>query len=309
MRVFITGASGYAGYYAALRFAAAGHRVTGMVRNTASPRLDLLRMHEIAILAGDVMTPDTYRATLEDSDVVIHAMFDRNNPIESDRVFLAALAALPEHPGTRRRFIYTTGNSIFGKLDVPVMDETTEPNPKHPLAFRRTLELEALALTNVGTVVVRPGFMYGDDGHSNGCRFWFFMAAGNDAVYRGDREKGWSWVHIDDLAEAYLLVAEADRSIDGEVFHLADEARPRSVDVMRAALSAAGYAGTIRFADSEPRDPFSTWFDQNEFITSAKARRMLGWIPRHHGVIEDMPAAYAAWRAAQARYAAGQAPA
>ncbi len=33
MRVFITGISGYAGYYAALRLASAGHQVTGLVRH------------------------------------------------------------------------------------------------------------------------------------------------------------------------------------------------------------------------------------------------------------------------------------
>jgi nucleoside-diphosphate-sugar epimerase len=114
MRIFVTGASGYAGYYAALRFAAAGHHVTGLVRNPAQPRLNILRMNEVAILAGDVSRQADYRDELERSDVVVHAMFDKANPLESDRLLFAALAALPEHRGARRRFIYTTGNSIFG---------------------------------------------------------------------------------------------------------------------------------------------------------------------------------------------------
>jgi nucleoside-diphosphate-sugar epimerase len=101
------------------------------------------------------------------------------------------------------------------------------------------------------------------------------------------------------------LVVEADRAIDGEVFHLADDHRPRSVDVMRACLNEAGYRGDIRFEPPKQYELIGTWFDQNEFITSAKARRVLGWAPRHPGVIEGIPAAYRAWCAARTTRTAG----
>ena len=64
MRIFITGASGYAGYYAALRLAETGHIVTGLVRHPDQPRLDLLRLHEIELLQGDVAEPASYRDAL-----------------------------------------------------------------------------------------------------------------------------------------------------------------------------------------------------------------------------------------------------
>ena len=54
MKVFVTGVSGYAGYYAALRLAALGHSVTGLVRNPEQPRLQVLRMQEVRLLVGDV---------------------------------------------------------------------------------------------------------------------------------------------------------------------------------------------------------------------------------------------------------------
>jgi nucleoside-diphosphate-sugar epimerase len=298
MHILITGVSGYAGYYAALRLAAAGHAVTGLVRNPGTPRLDVLRAHEIAIATGDVAEPDGYRTLLERSDAVIHTMLDKKRPLETDRKLFAALAALPEHPGSRRRFIYTTGCSIFGKAGVRVMDETTEPNPDHALAFRRALEIEALALP-LSVVVLRPGFMYGNDGYNSQSTDWFEMAGSGDAVFRGDRDKGWSWIHIDDLAEAYRLVAEADKRVDGEVFCLADEQRPRCVEVMRACLDAAGYAGEVRFDVPLKGHNASTWFDQDEFITSEKARRILNWVPRRPGVLDALPAAFAAWKAAQ----------
>jgi len=126
------------------------------------------------------------------------------------------------------------------------------------------------------------------------------MAEEGDPVFRGDRERGWSWVHIADLAEAYRLAVEADESVvNGEIFHLGDEHRPRSLDVMRACLDAAGNRGDIRFEGPIKGDNISTWFNQNEFITSQKARERLGWSAHHAGIIESAQMVYEAWKAAQ----------
>jgi nucleoside-diphosphate-sugar epimerase len=299
MRVFITGASGYAGFYAALRLAATGHGVTGLVRNPAQPRLNVLRMQEITLIRGDVGHPETYSAELARSDVVIHTMLDKRRPFDTDRALFGALQGLPPQMPPRR-LIYTTGCSIFGKVAAAIMDESTEPNPSHPLAFRRGLEREALALANLSTVVLRPGFMFGHDGFNSVSADWFAMAEQGDPVFRGNRDKGWSWIHIADLAEAYRLVVEADDSaVAGEIFHLADDRRPRSLDVMRACVDAVGYRGEIRFEGAMTGDNISTWFDQNEFVTSQKARERLQWRPRHDGIIESAKAVYGAWRAAQ----------
>jgi nucleoside-diphosphate-sugar epimerase len=305
MRILITGVSGYAGYYAAIRLAAAGHHVTGLVRNPDHPRLNILRAREIKLAVGDVSQPDTYRDVLAQSNVIIHTMLDKKAPLATDRTLFAAIDALPETPGARRRFIYTTGCSIFGKLDVRIMDETTEPNPKHFLAFRRDLEKEALALKNAGVVVLRPGFMYGNDGYNSQATDWFEMGDSGEGIYRGDRTKSWSWIHIDDLAEAFVLATEAGRAIDGELFNLADDRQPMCVDVMQRCVSVAGFKGEITFAGPLEGNNTSTWFDQNELISSEKARRILGWNPRHAGILEDAPAAYAAWKASQKIAAAG----
>jgi nucleoside-diphosphate-sugar epimerase len=299
MKVFVTGVSGYAGFYAALRLSAAGHNVTGLVRHPEQPRLNTLRIQEVRLVTGDVGEVAGYRAELAAADVVIHTMLDKRKPQETDRALFAALGALPAR-NPRRRFIYTTGCSIFGKLPILVMDETAEPNPAHPLAFRRTLEKEALAIPNTGTVVLRPGFMYGHDGYNSVSADWFAMAKTNEVVFRGDQERGWSWIHIADLAEAYRLAAEADDGVvAGEVFHLGDELRPRSLDVMRACVVAAGYTGEVRCEGPAKGDNISTWFNQNEFMTSQKARDKLGWRPRHAGIIECIKPVYASWAAAQ----------
>jgi nucleoside-diphosphate-sugar epimerase len=299
MKVFVTGVSGYAGFYGALRLAAAGHTVTGLVRHPEQPRLHTLRVQEVRLATGEVGATASYRDELAAADVVIHTMLDKRKPQETDRALFAALKDLPAR-NPKRRFIYTTGCSIFGKLPIRVMDETVEPNPEHALSFRRIMEKEALAIPNLSTVVLRPGFMYGHDGYNSVSADWFVMATSDDVVFRGDRERGWSWIHIADLADAYLQAAEADdRTVAGEVFHLADDLLPKCVDVMRACVTAAGYRGEIRFDAPNKADNISTWFNQNEFITSKKANDRLGWKPRRAGVIECVDQVFAGWKAAQ----------
>lgn len=301
MKVFLTGASGYAGFHAALRLSAAGHQVVGVVRHPEQPRLRELRMHEIRLVHGDVAQPDTYRAELESCDAVVHTMLDKKNHFSTDRAFFAALESLSPR-AKRRRLVYTTGVSIIGKVDVPVLDETIEPNPAQPISFRRQLEREAFALKNVGTAVLRPGFIFGADGFNSISADWFEMAEQGDAVFRGDREKGWSWTHVADLAEAYRLAAEADENlVNGEIFHVTDDHRPLCRDVMRACVNAAGYKGDIRFEPPAKGDNISMWFDQNGYSSSAKAREKLGWRARQQGVIASADGLFAAWSAARNR--------
>jgi nucleoside-diphosphate-sugar epimerase len=294
VRIFITGIGAYAGYHAALRLTALGHEVTGLVRNPDQPRLHQLRAHEVTLVTGDVGLPDGYRDALERSDVIIHTMLDKKAPLATDRALFGAVAALPQRAG--RRFIYSTGCSIFGKIPGPI-DEQSEPNPAHKLAFRRGLEKEALELP-CSVVVVRPGFMYGNDGYNSVASDWFAAAGKGDYEFRGDRTKRWSWIHIDDLAEAYRLVVEND-ALGHEIFCLGDDEQPLSVDVMKRCLEIAGYRGEISFGPPKEGENISTWFDQNEVMTSAKARRVLGWTVRHPSVLAGLPSFYASWQAAQ----------
>lgn len=299
MRIFLTGASGYAGFHAALRLAAAGHTVTGIVRHPEQKRLDELRMHEIKLIHGDVAEPQTYRAELEACDAIVHTMLDKKRHFETDRAFFGALEALSSRT-PRRRLVYMTGVSIIGKVPAPVLDETIEPNPAQPISFRRQLEREAFALKNVSTVVLRPGFIFGNDGFNSISTDWFAMAEDGKAIFRGDTAKGWSWIHVDDLAEAYRLAAEAEeRTVNGEIFHIVDEHRLLCLDVMRACMKAAGHKGEIQLAEPIKGDNISMWFDQNAYSSSAKARERLGWASRHDSVIASVDRLFAAWKAAQ----------
>jgi nucleoside-diphosphate-sugar epimerase len=301
MRILITGATGYAGYYAALALRQAGHQVFGLTRDNSKPRAKKLQQNEVQLAIGDISDSESYRQHLEDSDVIIHAMMDFDDPQGTDITLFKTLQEIAEKSPRNRRFIYTTGCSIYGKRPERVMDENTPANPDHKLAFRMELEekLFATPIKNCKKTVLRPGFMYGLDGKSSITGMWFKMAEQGKAIYRGDKHKGWSWVHVQDLAEAYVAVAESSGAIDNEVFCIADEHRYTCLEIMQACLKATGYQREIEFGEPTQDDVTSYWFDQNEFITSQKARCLLGWVPRHIGVIDEIDTYYMAWQSAQ----------
>lgn len=301
MRILIIGATGYAGYYAALALRQAGHQVYGLTRDNSKTRAKQLQQNEVQLAIGDVSKPESYRQYVENSDVIIHAMMDFDDPQGTDITLFATLEEIAQQAPRNRRFIYTTGCSIYGKRQERVMDENTPANPDHKLAFRMELEekLFATPIKNCKKTVLRPGFMYGLDGKSSITGMWFGMGESGKAIYRGDRHKGWSWVHVQDLAEAYVKVVESNGAIDNEVFCIADEQRNTCLEIMQACLKAADYQGEIEFAEPTKEDVTSYWFDQNEFITSQKARYLLGWTPRHIGVIDEIETYYQAWKSAQ----------
>ena len=301
MKVLVTGATGYAGFHAAIALQQSGHQVHGLVHSDSKLRTKELQRYEVQLAPGDIREPETYRQHIEDSDVIIHAMMDFESPQESDKKLFQTLKQVAEDTPRNRLFIYTTGCSIYGKRPEHIMDEATPANPDHALAFRMALEQElfSMALPQIRRVVVRPGFMYGLDGKSSVTAMWFQMGEKRKAIYRGDKEKGWSWVHVGDLARAYVQIAETPGVLDREVFCLANEQRPTCLEVMQACLKAAGYEGEISFEEPQKDDKTSVWFNQNEFITSQKACSQLGWMPRHLGVIDNVDVHYMAWKTAQ----------
>jgi hypothetical protein len=69
--------------------------------------------------------------------------------------------------------------------------------------------------------------------------------------------------------------------------------------MQRSAVRAAGHTGEIALESAEAGGMMQMAADQDELVTSAKARRLLGWIPRHTSFTDDPARHYRAWKAAQ----------
>jgi nucleoside-diphosphate-sugar epimerase len=307
MKILVTGAAGYAGSRIATALRREGHTVVGMTRDTNSPRARALAIAEVQPVVGDIADPGSYQDHLRDVDVVVHTTIDYENPVVSDQRLFAELRASHERDGRHRHLVYTTGCSSYGKVEAAILDENTPGNPDGGLFFRFKLEQE-LAASGLPHTVLRPGFMYGGDARTSQLGNWFAAAHAGRTTFYGDRNKSWSWVHVDDLAEAYVtVVARAGQSnlpreeqVDGEIFCLGEEDPPTALEIFTACLRTAGHTGPVSFEPITAAGWLDQAADQNEVMTSAKARRQLGWTPRHGGVLRELATYHRAWRAADA---------
>ena len=145
MKILVTGATGYAGFYAAIALRQAGHQVYGLTRDENKLRARDLQQHEVRLAVGDVSQPESYRQFLNDSDAIVHAMMDFKDPQGTDLTLFDTLQQIAQSSPINRCFVYTTGCSIYGKRSERVMDETTPANPDHKLAFRMDLEQKLFA--------------------------------------------------------------------------------------------------------------------------------------------------------------------
>jgi nucleoside-diphosphate-sugar epimerase len=295
MKILVTGATGFLGSNVAKTVRRNGHQVFGLVRNEKSATVKDLIQHEVAIVKGDLQHPDTYRVAVEKADVIIHTVLDFANPVGTDKMFLDTLSKVAKNDAKKRTLIYTTGCSIYGKVPQLIMDENTTGNPQSSLAFRMDLEKEVMQLEGFRKIILRPGFFYGKNVLSGMSAEWFEVGKSGNVTYYGDTEKGWSWVHIDDLAEAYVKVIEAGAKVADEIFCIADEQRLKCLDVFTACVRAAGYNGDIKKEPMPANDWFGNASDQNEFVTSHKANSLLNWYPKHIGLLDEIDLYFNAW--------------
>ncbi|WP_367124298.1 NAD-dependent epimerase/dehydratase family protein [Streptomyces phytohabitans] len=298
MQILVIGATGYAGQHVSAALARAGHTVRGLTRDPDSPAARRLTVAEVTPVRGDFARPESWRGHLDGTDAVVHLLLEAGDPVGSDRRLFAELAAARERDGRARHLVYTTGISAYGRTGSPLMDERTPGDPASPLAFRLALERE-LAASGLPHTVVRPGFLYGGAATTSLTGEWFAAAEAGRPVFHGDTTKRWSWVHVDDLADAYVRVLDDPTAVDGEVFVVADDQRTRALDLQYAAVRAAGWAGEVARESAEAGGMLQLAADQDELVTSAKAHRMLGWRPRHLAFTDAPETHHRAWRAAR----------
>ena len=296
MRVFITGATGYIGFNVALAFRRAGHEVWGLVRS--SEKAGALAENEIRPVLGDMERPQTYSSIAEQCSIFVHTAVDRQAREELDKKTVETLLKVSKKADTPKTLIYTSGVWLYGNTGDRLVDETEPLNPIKYSAYRVAHEKMVLNTSGVKGVVIHPGVVYGRQGGLTGN--WFMGAAQDKTIeVVGDGSNRMALVHVVDLAEGYLRVAES--GVGGEIFNMVDRSRATVREMVQAAARAAAYTGQIHHI---PLDEASNIIgglaeglalDQN--IDSRKAARLLGWQPKHLGFVDEVDAYYAAWNA------------
>ena len=251
---------------------------------------------------GDLAAPESFLAVARGCDLFVHCASENSSAtVVRDRAAIDTFLAASRDANAPRAFLYTSGVWVYGDTGGRTVDETS---PLAPLDLARwRVEHEQLVLAaasrELRTLVLRPGCVYGGSGGLTVP--WFASAVAGEVEMVGDGTNCWSTVHVDDVAEAYVLAAE--RAPAGEALNISDGTNPRVGEMVAAVAAAAGIPG--RIAQLEPEDaverfgPLAEGLGAHQKVANARAKAALGWHPRHASFVSEADLYFAAYRAHQ----------
>lgn len=296
MKILVIGASGYLGYAVASALARAGHEVQGLVRRAEAAAM--LRKAEVRPLMGTLQEPAVYTAAAEHCSVLIYAAADyQADTLALDRTAVEALLGTVQRGLQPKTVIYTSGVWVHGNTGDDMVDETAPLAPPRAVQVRPAIERLVLEHPHARGLVIRPGDVYGGRGGLTG--MWFEGAEKGELRIIGDGRNRWPLVHVEDLADAYVRLAES--GLRSEVFNVTDRSRASLNEIAEAVVRATGGKAKIArapLAEAEKQmGAFAECLALNQHIDSRKAVRLLGWQPKHGGFVDAAATYYQAWKA------------
>ena len=297
MRVFVAGASGVIGRSLLPRLVERGHTVVGMTRS--SERAANIRASGAEAVICDVFdAAGVAHAVAEASpDALIHELTDLPRELDP-RKYAKQLAGTNRIrvEGTRnlvaaaraadvRRLIAQSIAFAYAPQGARVLDETaplgTDSPPPVGDTLRAVAELER-QLLDAGGTVLRYGYFYGPGSQFAPDGFVAQMARRRMFPVLGPGTGMWSFVHVDDAAEA--TVAALEREVSG-VYNVVDDEPAAARDWVPVFAAAVGARRPLRLPLFIGRlgggAVAVAGMTTQRGASNAKAKRELGWTPAH----------------------------
>ncbi|MCQ9636954.1 NAD-dependent epimerase/dehydratase family protein [Chryseobacterium sp. WG23] len=288
-KILITGITGYIGGTVAKKLVEKNYSVTGLVRNAAAA--EKLQQLGIEYIIGDIHDETVLNAAVSKVDAVIHTADSADDAYAADS-FINALE------GSGKTFIFTSGSAIFGgkengeKNDF-IFTEDFPLNPRLEMASRVLINNYVLqsAKKRIRSIVIVPTMVYGEGLglKKDSIQLPALINLSKEkgfGVYFGKGENIWSNLHVEDLADMYVLALEKAKA--GSMYYAENGSSTiknlaenislhyhlqpaQSVSIQEAVHTfgpAGGYFG----------------FASNSLCNSDKARRELGWSPQYKSI-------------------------
>lgn len=294
-RVFVTGASGYLGSGIAARLARANFEVHGLTRSVGNAgALEAAGVHPVI---GNLEEIESYDGPLRNADIVVHAASDADDTAAVDQQALAAIRASVQD-GRVRRVIYTSGPWVYGDTGGQIVDEARPLAPLTLETWRAAHEDVAFDLSEfeVDVIVMRPAIAYGGTRGILGAMFDEAREK-RSVTIPGTGNQYWGLVHRDDVSEAFALAVEHGKG--GERYNLCDESQLTVRQIGQAIAAATG--AELRWWEAEgvlkQLGLYGEALLASFKCTSAKARRELGWVPRHTNFVREVDDLFREWQA------------
>jgi len=300
MRVFVFGCGGYIGLGVARAFRAAGHRVFGLIRS--ANQANALIQEEITPVFGAQNEREKYESVLSSCAVIVDAIGMTEFSAKLLEICIEAPQKLIKERGQAFKpvFIFTSGIMTYGSASEFPVDEMIPPKPMFPdMTERQKYEEKVLTCTQLNSIVIRPGFVYGGNGGVIATMF-FGVDPEADLVLQGRKDKRWSWVHVDDLGRGFVSAAEKGSTLAGQLFNISAQDNPTYEELRMAMAKAAGWkGGSVKWVEIPSDQTRVLNWETSVIINPAKARALLDWVPYHVGFLAELDVYYQSWKLAQ----------
>ncbi len=281
MRTLVFGATGYVGRHVVSRLLAAGRSVTGFVRDAVGAAS--VEALGAASVIGSLDDLAAVTALFADHDAIVWAA---QLMLEDEHRFVdAALEALA---GSGKTFLFTGGTSLIsertdGEWSEASFAEDDLFTPRRQIAPRLETEraVRAASERGVRTLCLRPPLIWGDHAIKPIADLYHSAKATGAVCYVGRGLNCYSSVHVEDLADLYLLALEKGvpgalyHSVSGEVnWRMMAETIARNLGVPTRSI---GFDEAAALWD---RFTALIVFASCSRSRSPRARDELGWAPR-----------------------------
>lgn len=294
----VTGATGLVGGWTVRHLLDAKANVVCVVRDWV-PQSELNRsdlLSRVTVVRGDVRDqPFLERALGENEiDTVIHLAAQtivpiaNRNPVSTFETNVAGTWALLEaarRSPTVKQIVQASSDKAYGEQESLPYDESMPLQGVHPYDVSKSaadLIARAYAVSySVPVAITRCGNFYG-----GGDLNWSRIVPGTirsvirrqRPVIRSDGQFVRDYFYVEDGAAAYMLLAErlaANRALAGEAFNFSTEQPITVLELTRLILE-------LMQSDLEPDIRNEAVNEiKCQYLDSGKARRDLGWKPRH----------------------------
>ena len=292
----VTGATGLVGGWLVKRLAAAGADVVCLVRDWV-PQSELVRSRDIErvkVVRGDIRDQAVLERTLGEYeiDTVFHLAAQtivgiaNRNPVSTFESNIqgawAVLEAARRSPAVCQ-IVVASSDKAYGDQPTLPYDEWSPLEGRHPYDVSKScadLVAQAYAKTyGLPVGITRCGNFYGG-GDLNWSRIVpgtiRSLLAGQRPVIRSDGSLIRDYFYVEDGAAAYMLLAEklaADPALRGHAFNFSNELQVTVLQLVESLTKVMGVA-----IDPDVRNEAQNEI-QHQYLSAAKARRMLSWAP------------------------------
>ena len=293
---FVTGGTGLVGGWLVHRLLNLGADVVCLVRDWV-PQSELVRaqlIEQVKVVRGDVRDQALLERVLGEYEVdtVIHLAAQtivgiaNRNPVSTFETNIGGTWILLEacrRSPTVKQIILASSDKAYGDhMDLPYNEETPLQG-RHPYDVSKScadLIAQAYATTyDLPVVITRCGNFYGG-GDLNWSRIVpgtiRSVLRGQRPVIRSDGQGVRDYFYVEDGVAAYMLLAERMAQcpeLRGQAFNFSNEVQVTALELVKRILSLMG-------SDLEPdiRNEATNEI-RFQYLSAAKARTLLGWIP------------------------------